>query len=621
MKRSRTKAFIFTALLAASLFSLSVSAAHAQWANTYGGAERDYIYAVRQTADGGYIVAAESYSFGAGDSDFLVIKLDSAGSVTWQKTYGGSSADYAYSVQQTADGGYIVAGQSHSFSAGDSDILVLKLDNTGNITWQKIYGGSSEDYPLYIQQTTDSGYIIAGSTNSFGAGNYDVWLLKLDGSGNVTWQKTYGESLNEWPYAIQQTADDGYIVAGSTNSFGAGAHDVWLLKLDSSGNVTWQKTYGGSLPDHPFAIQQTVDGGYIVAGDTNSLIGGRQAWVLKLNSAGDVAWQKTYGGSLSDYAYWVQQTTDGGYILAGGTYSFGGGNGDVWLMKLNSRGDVAWQKTYGGKNHESANFVQQTSDAGYVVAGNALSFGAGDYDLWVLKLDSDGYAGSCPFEGTSTATASNTEVTPAATTVTPGTTSVIGVNVTIVPFESDATSTEVCPLIDKPLALKVGATRKRQGGGTITSRDGLIDCPEACQAEYNPGAMVTLTATPSDLSTFLGWKPASLGCEGTDPCQVTMDKKKSVKAFFQGPNKLKVVTTFKNEATGTVTSGGALITCPGDCEELYILNAPVTLTATAGPGSTFVKWTGTPCKDELTNVCTFEMNKNITVKAVFEPTP
>ena len=316
-----------------------------------------------------------------------------------------------------------------------------------------------------------------------------------------------------------------------------------------------------------------------------------------------------------------KQTTDEGYILAGGTYSFGGGNGDVWLVKINSRGDVTWQKTFGGKNHESANFVQQTSDGGYVVAGNTLSFGGGDYDLWVLKIDSTGSAGSCPFEGTSTATGSNTDVTPATTTVTPGTSSVTGVNATIVPVEPDVTSTEVCPLIDKPLALKVGATRKRQGEGTITSRDGLIDCPEACQAAYNPGAMVTLTATPSVLSTFVGWKPASPGCEGTDPCQVTMDKKKSVKAVFQGPNKLKVVTTFKNEATGTVTSGDALITCPGTCEQSYILDAPVTLTANAGPDSTFVKWTGNPCKDEPTNVCTFEMNKNVTVKAIFEPIP
>ncbi len=149
---------------------------------------------------------------------------------------GDLSDDYAYSVQQTADGGYIVAGQSHSFSAGDSDILLLKLDNAGNISWQKIYGGTSEDYPLYIQQTSDSGYIVAGSTNSFGTGNYDIWLLKINSSGDVTWQKTYGGSLNDWPYAIQQTADDGYIVAGSTYSSGAGSADIWLLKLNSGGD-------------------------------------------------------------------------------------------------------------------------------------------------------------------------------------------------------------------------------------------------------------------------------------------------------------------------------------------------------------------------------------------------
>jgi hypothetical protein len=155
----------------------------------------------------------------------------------------------------------------------------------------------------------------------------------------------------------------------------------------------------------------------------------------------------------------------------------------------------------------------------------------------------------------------------------------------------------------------------------LSRAEGLIACPDTCQQDYNPGLAVTLYANPATLSTFIGWKPTPSGCETMNPvCQVTMDKKKSIKAIFQGPNKLKVVTTFKNGATGTVTSGDARISCPGDCEELYILNAPVTLTANAGADSTFVKWTGKPCKDETTNVCTFTMEKNATVKAIFAPT-
>jgi len=289
-------------------------------------------------------------------------------------------------------------------------------------------------------------------------------------------------------------------------------------------------------------------------------------------------------------------------------------------MKLDGSGNVTWQKTYGGTDYDYGYSIQQTGDGGYVVAGGTASFNAGNDDIWLIKLDGNGSTGSCPFEGISTALVNDTVATVTETAAITGTTSVTGADTTAVPADSSATPTEICPLSDKPLTLKVGATRKRQGDGIIASSDGLIDCPGACQVPYNQGAMVTLSATPSALSTFLGWKPASPGCEGTNPCSITMDKKKSVKAIFQGPNKLTVVSTFKNGATGSVTSGDTFINCPGDCEELYILNAPVTLTANEGVGSTFVKWTGKPCKDQQTNVCTFTMEKNVTVKAIFAPT-
>ena len=374
-----------------------------------------------------------------------------------------------------------------------------------------------------------------------------------------------------------------------------------------AGSVTWQKTYGGTGYDAAYSIQQTEDGGYIVAGETDSFgAGGRDAWIMKLDGSGSVTWQKTYGGTGFDYVGSIQQTGDGGYIVTGETDSFSAGGRDAWIMKLDGSGNVTWQKTYGGTDYDYGYSIQQTGDGGYVVAGGTASFNAGNDDIWLIKLDGNGSTGSCPFEGISTALVNDTVATVTETAAITGTTSVTGADTTAVPADSSATPTEICPLSDKPLTLKVGATRKRQGDGIIASSDGLIDCPGACQVPYNQGAMVTLSATPSALSTFLGWKPASPGCEGTNPCSITMDKKKSVKAVFQGPNKLKVVTSFKNGGTGTVTSGDAFINCPGDCEEPYILNAPVTLTANAGAGSTFVKWTGNSCKDESTNVCTFE---------------
>jgi predicted secreted protein len=421
--------------------------------------------------------------------------------------------------------------------------------------------------------------------------------------------------------SIRQTSDEGYIVAGYTESFGAGERDGWLFKLDGDGNVSWQKTYGGTGNDYAGSVLQTSDG-YIVVGQTESFgAGGGDAWIMKLNVSGNVAWQKTYGGTGYDSAWSVLQTSDG-YIVAGDTESFGAGGRDAWLMKLDGSGNVTWQKTYGGAKYDSNFSIQKIQDGGYIMVGSTQSFGAGnDDDAWFFKLDENGSANSCPFERISTAIVSDTAVTVTETAAITGTTSVTGVDTTIVPVDSDATSSEICPF-SGDFRLKVGATRKRQGDGTITSLDGLINCPDACQTLYTTGITTILTATPSPLSTFLGWKPTPSGCETPNPvCQITMDEKKSVKAIFQGPSKLKVVTTFKNGGAGTVTSGDALINCPGDCEELYTLNAPVTLTATAASGSSFVKWTGKPCKDETTNVCTFTMEKNATVKALFEPTP
>ena len=605
-----------------SLFLWNVPC-EAGWVKSYGGSGLESAFAVEQTSDSGYIVAGQTFSFGSGDADAWLLKLDAAGEITWQKTYGGTGYDFAWSVQQTSDGGYIVLGGSDAFDE-DSDIWLLKLNATGDVVWQKTYGGTSGESVFWVQQTSDNGYIVLGDTYSFGAGNRDAWLLKLDAAGEITWQKTYGGTGYDLPYSIQQTTPDGgYILAGGTRSFGEVNSDVWLLKLDAAGEITWQKTYGGTGYDLANSVIQTTDGGYIVAAETSSFgAGSHDVWVIKLTSAGVVTWQKTYGGPLGERGYSIQQTTpDGGYILTGGTYSFGAGNNDVWLLKLTADGDVTWQKTYGGSGSESAYLVRQTNNGGYVVAGGTNSFSSGSFDAWIMEVDQNGAAGSCPFEGISTAIVSDTVATITETTAITSTTSVVGVNTTVVPVDSTATQTEICPF-SGDLRLKVGSTRKRQGVGTVTTADGLVDCPGICEGLYPAGFSVTLYANPATLSTFIGWKPTPSGCETTNPvCQITMDEKKSVKAVFQGPNKLKVVTTFKNGATGTVTSGDTFINCPGGCEQTYTLNAPVTLTANAGADSMFVKWTGKPCKDESTNVCTLEMNKNATVKAIFVPSP
>jgi uncharacterized delta-60 repeat protein len=378
----------------------------APMAKSYGGSYDDSARSIQETSDGGYIVAGRTYSFGAGSYDFWILKLNSDGTVSWQKAYGSADEDWAQSIQQTTDGGYIVAGHTYSYSAS-YDFWVLKLNSSGAVTWQKTYGGSYSDYAYSIQQTTDGGYIVAGETRSFGAGYDDIWVLKLTSTGTVSWQKTYGGTDNDWASSIQQTSDGGYIVAGFTYSFHNGG-DVWVLKLASSGSISWQKRYGGTSGDWAESVQQTSDGGYIVAGVTETFDAYGDIWVLKLTSAGVVSWQKAYGSADEDYAYSVQQTSDGGYIVAGWTYSYSADN-DFWLLKLTDTGAISWQKRYGGSWSDCAYSIRQTNDGGYIMAGDTDSFGAGYTDFWVVRLTS---AGTITFNAPSGAHMTDTSITP-----------------------------------------------------------------------------------------------------------------------------------------------------------------------------------------------------------------
>jgi hypothetical protein len=409
---------LILALLSVSLVALFTEYAHAQvvkFAKTYGGASIDWTEFVRQTSDGGYIVAATAWSFGVGAGDILLIKTDANGNIQWAKTYGGGDGDGAFSVQQTSDGGYIVAGHTYSFGAGDFDIFLIKTDANGNLQWAKTYGGTYWDDARSVQQTSDGGYIVAGFTVSFGAGGGDIFLIKTDASGNVQWAKTYGGTNDDWARFVRQTSDGGYIVVGLTNSFGAGGGDIFLIKTDASGNVQWAKTYGGTSADEAFSVQQTSDGGYIVVGLTNSFGAGTEdIFLIKTDASGNLQWAKTYGGAIGDRALSVQQTSDGGYIVAGLTNSFGAGGLDIFLIKTDASGNVQWAKTYGGTDWEDAFSVQQTSDGGYIVAGRTWSFGAGGSDIFLIKTDANGNIGSCSI----VQNASPTVTTPSPTVTT-----------------------------------------------------------------------------------------------------------------------------------------------------------------------------------------------------------
>jgi len=295
-------------------------------------------YSVKQTTDGGFIIIGSVNNSG----DVGLIKTDSQGTEEWNQTFGGGQNDYGYSVQQTSDGGYIITGSTYSFGIGLGDVWLIKTDSQGNEEWNKTFGGSNSDVGYSVQQTTDGGYIITGYTFSFGDVNGDnnVWLIKTDSNGNEEWNQKFGGSQPEHGSSVRQTTDGGYIITGYTSSFGNGSYDVWLIKTDSDGTEEWSKTFGGSNLDFGNSVQQTVDGGYIITGYTKSFGNGdRDYWLIKTDLQGNEEWNKTFGGSSGDEAQSVEQTTDGGYIIAGYTHSWGS-NHDILLIKTDPNGNT-----------------------------------------------------------------------------------------------------------------------------------------------------------------------------------------------------------------------------------------------------------------------------------------
>jgi gliding motility-associated-like protein len=349
-------------------------------------------------------------------------------SLQWQRSIGGTLEDQGYDIQSTPDGGFITAGVSSSsdgdisLNKGRTDGWIIKYNQAGNIEWQKTYGGSYDDVLLRIEVLNGGGYIATGYTTSNDGdvsglhGGDDIWFMRLDNAGNILWQKCYGGSLNEFPETILQTAAGGFIIFGHTTSTDGdviGLHpgighlgDVWIVNIDGAGNILWQRCYGGSDGESAGKIEQTPDGGYIFTsysssndGDVSGNLNG-DFWLVRLNSSGNIIWQKCFGGTAGETPYGMVQVADG-YVLAGISLSIGGlnqnhGNGDVWVLKTDFNGTLLWQKFYGGTGFETANTIIRARDGGFFIAGitessdgnSCKNFGEEDY--WILKLNSTG---------------------------------------------------------------------------------------------------------------------------------------------------------------------------------------------------------------------------------------
>jgi hypothetical protein len=354
------------------------------WQRKYAGTICSEGRSVQQTSDGGYIIVG---GFSLNRWKVYLIKTNASGDTLWSRYYQRYEDNEGFSVQQTSDGGYIITGRTGWLGRNESHYYayLVKTNLYGDTLWTKTYGRGGYDEGYSVQQTTDGGYIIAGNNNS------DAYLIKTDASGDTLWTRTYGGTGYDKGFSVQQTSDGGYIVAGYTDSYLIGIYDIYLIKTNSTGDALWTKIFGGPGNDYCYSVQQTSDGGYVLAGYTTPFGNGKQVYLIKTDASGDTLWTRTYGGTGNEEGYSVQQTTDGGYIIAGSTSSGGAGCSDVYLVKTNASGDPLWTRTYGGTGPDNGYFVRQTWDGGYIIAG---SLGRGPdsvyVDVYAIKTDANG---------------------------------------------------------------------------------------------------------------------------------------------------------------------------------------------------------------------------------------
>ncbi|MFW9777777.1 MAG: hypothetical protein ACFFE8_02905 [Candidatus Heimdallarchaeota archaeon] len=363
----------------------------ALWNQSYGvtggGDAPDLI----QTNDGGFALAGSTGVGNAYGSEMWLVKTDDEGVVQWTHTYGGLAADWASALIQTTDGGYVLAGNTRSYGGGAGDMWLVKTNAIGVALWSQTYGGFETDEASALVQTADGGFAIAGFTSSFYLGGFDMMLVKTNSNGTEEWIQTFGGKQNQfinsddYATALIQTTDGGFALAGYNVSFDQGS-DMWLVKTDRNGNAIWNQSYGGRGGDEAYAVIQTLDGGFALVGVTGSFgAGGGDMWFVKTNADGVMQWSQTYGGTGSEWARTLIQTSDGGFAIAGLTGSFGNGGGDMWLVKTNVDGKILWSETYGGPESDWASAMLQTADGSFVLAGLTGSFGTSGRDMWLVK--------------------------------------------------------------------------------------------------------------------------------------------------------------------------------------------------------------------------------------------
>ncbi|HYV91914.1 MAG TPA: T9SS type A sorting domain-containing protein [Chitinophagales bacterium] len=375
------------------LISIGFASSQIVFQKTYGGPSYDIGYAVQQNFDGGYILAGAQHSFSLGTYDDYVIRTNEYGDTLWTRTYGDSLDEFAYSVKQTPDGGFIICGYTASFGAGNNDVYLIRINSSGDTLWTRTYGGVNDDEGNAVAVTNDGGFMIIGNTKSYGAGNDDVYMIRTNSAGDTLWTKIFGGSGEDQARSMNKTDDGGYIITGFTNSYGQGNGDVLLIKTDSSGNILFTKTYGWIDIEEGKWGEQTGDGGYALIGVSG--IGVTNVYFIKTNAQGDTVFTRMFGGisATLDLGYSLHQTNDGGYILAGSTRDINLGDYNIYMVRLDNNYDTLWTRLFSGTLNEEPYALIPTSDGGFAIAGYTESTGAGHNDMYLIKFDSLGNGG------------------------------------------------------------------------------------------------------------------------------------------------------------------------------------------------------------------------------------
>ena len=386
------KTVLLNLILLISLICV-VTASNAQmrtFEKTFGGSNADYGHSLATTSDGGFILTGLTLSFGDTLGDTYLIKTDSEGTQQWFKIISGPELEGGNSVVQTSDGGFLLINHTESFGAGDCDSWTIKTDALGNIQWSQTFGGTGDDVGEDGIQTSDGNYAVTGIVRTvYWGGN--AFIIKYNSNGDILWTKIYDQFPDEIGMRIVEDNDGGFVVACAATTSNIGTEDILVFKVNSSGEMIWSKKIGGTGNEEAYGLLKTTDGNFIVAGFSTSFgSGDEDAYIVKLNSSGSQIWSRNYGGLSNDRAESVTATQDGGLMVTGYTGSFGDSSA-VLLFKTDANGNLIWLKTFGNDNYIKAGaWIVSCSDGGYAIAGSKQRIGTNDADLYLLKTDHNG---------------------------------------------------------------------------------------------------------------------------------------------------------------------------------------------------------------------------------------